>query len=179
MLNAARRLAVIPKSFHEPLSDFSDDAQISATLERELEEELFGRSEVDSTSNLPRSADPLHRSRLSSPMRWLISHAGQDSSWRAGATGFGINLVSGNFEVATLVLVNDENWWTEFGGYIEANWESDGLRRYSSLDRDALTHLVQDASWSNEGLFAFLQGLRRLAVIGGSRVDLPRIELEM
>jgi hypothetical protein len=179
VLNAARRLAVIPKSFHEPLSDFSDDAQVSSTLEREMEEELFGRAEVDSTSNLPRRADPLHLSRLSPPMRWLIDHAGQESSWRMESTGFGLNLVSGNFEIASLVLIEDETWWTEYGGYIEANWESDGLRRYSSLDREALAHLMQDASWSNEGLFAFLQGLRRLALIGGDRVNLPTIELEM
>lgn len=35
VLNSAGRLAVIPKSFHEPLVDFCDDAQLSATLERE------------------------------------------------------------------------------------------------------------------------------------------------
>jgi hypothetical protein len=34
------------------------------------------------------------------------------------------------------------------------------------------------ASWSNEGLFAFTQGIRRLAEIGEDRVNLPSIELE-
>ena len=50
VLNAARRLAVIPKSFHEPMVDFRDDAAFFMTLEREMEEELFGRDEVDSAS---------------------------------------------------------------------------------------------------------------------------------
>ena len=50
VLNAAGRLAVIPKGFHEPLSDPRADARISATLRREMEEELFGRVEVDSTA---------------------------------------------------------------------------------------------------------------------------------
>jgi hypothetical protein len=36
-LNSARRLAVMPQSFHQPLFYFSDEAQLSATIERELE----------------------------------------------------------------------------------------------------------------------------------------------
>jgi hypothetical protein len=51
---------VIPKSFHEPLIDFSDDAQLSATLERELEAELFGREDVDATIGMHRRAEPFH-----------------------------------------------------------------------------------------------------------------------
>jgi hypothetical protein len=69
VLNSARRLAVIPKAFHQPLVDFSDEAQLSATMERELEEELFGRPEVDSTLGEQRLADPMHEGSLSAPMR--------------------------------------------------------------------------------------------------------------
>ncbi|MEV7230954.1 helix-turn-helix transcriptional regulator [Polymorphospora sp. NPDC051019] len=178
VLNAAGRLAVIPKSFHEPLREFSDDAQISSTLYRELEEELFGRPEVDSTSTHARQADPLHPTRLSPPMRWLMDRADEPTIWRMEVTGFGFNLVSGNFEIATLILIEDEAWWREFGGYIEANWESDSLRRYSSLDRQALIELTQDPAWSNEGLFALARGLRRLEVAGSKHAtDLPRIKL--
>jgi hypothetical protein len=180
VLNAARRLAVIPKCFHEPLGDFSDDAQISASLEREMEEELFGRTDVDSTMGDHRYADPLHLSRLSPPMRWLMDHIDQQpTAWQMECTGFGLNLVSGNFEFASLIVIHDETWWREFGGNVEANWESDGLRRYSSLDHDGIAHLVHDASWSNEGLFAFVQGLRRLSEVGEDRTDLPGIEVEI
>ena len=49
VLNGSRRLSVIPKGFHGPLADIADDAPIGATLAREMEEELFGRVEVDST----------------------------------------------------------------------------------------------------------------------------------
>lgn len=175
VLNAARRLAVIPKSFHEPLVDFADDAQLAATLEREMEEELFRRPEVDSTSAAQKPAEPLHPDRLSPPMRWLADHA---SAWSMECTGFGLNLVSGNFEFAGLIVIKDETWWQEFAGYIEPNWESDGLRRYSTLDTAGITYLMNDPSWSNEGLFAFLQGIRRLAEVGGERVSMPSIELE-
>jgi hypothetical protein len=173
VVNAARRLAVIPKGFHQPMTDFRGDAQIGATLRREMEEELFGREDTDNTLVEQHIVDPMHPARLSEPMRWLMDDPGL---LRAECTGFGLNLVSGNFEFAGLIVIDAEDFWTRYGGHIEANWESSALRQYSSLDRDSLTELVHDPAWSNEGLFALLQGLRRLKQIGGSRVNVPAIE---
>lgn len=177
VLNAARRLAVIPKAFHGPLADYAEDAQVYRTVEREMEEELFGREDVDSVLGNQRWADPMHPGRLSSPMRWLMEHL-DDESWRTECTGFGFNLLTGNYEFASLIVIQDETWWRQYGGHIEANWESAGLRRYSTLDRAAITELVLDPAWSNEGLFALLQGVRRLGEIGGDRTDLPEISWE-
>jgi hypothetical protein len=174
VVNAAGRLAVIPKGFHEPLSDVRSDARIGATLLREMEEELFARVEVDSTAGGVRAALPMHPGRLSEPMRWLLDAPGR---LRTECTGFGLNLVSGNYEFAALIVIEDEDFWTRFGGHIEANWESSALRLYSSLDGELISKLVMDESWTNEGLFAFLQGLRRLSGIGGSRVSLPTVEV--
>jgi hypothetical protein len=178
VLNAARRLAVIPKAFHQPLSDHAADAALAATLERELEEELLGRDDVDSTQQEQLRAYPMHPSLLSEPMRWLADYSGGER-WMMECTGFGLNLVSGNFEFASLIVITDEEWWTRFGGNIQANWESAGLRCYSSLDRDLLAQLCHDPAWSNEGLFALLQGFRRLAAIDEGRVNLPTIDLEV
>jgi hypothetical protein len=172
VVNAAGRLAVIPKGFHEPLNDIRADTRIGATLRREMEEELFGRTEVDSTFPANRAAAPMHPGRLSEPMRWLLDAPGR---LRTECTGFGLNLVSGNYEFAGLVVIEDEEFWPRFGGNIESNWESSALQLYSSLDGDLITKLVLDESWSNEGLFAFLQGIRRLREIGGDRVNLPEV----
>lgn len=176
VLNATGRLAVIPKAFHGPLVDVADEAPIGASLVRELEEEVFGRQDVDSTVSSARHADPLHASRLSEPMTWLTEHPG---AWRMECTGFGYNLVNGNYEFADLVLIEDEEWWVRFGGRIETNWESGALRRYSSLDRGVLDTLAHSPGWSNEGLFALLQGFRRLADFSGPRVNLPNVDLEL
>jgi hypothetical protein len=173
VINAAGRLAVIPKGFHEPLRDVQADARVGATLYRELEEELFGRVEVDSTMPDSRAAAPMHPNRLSAPMRWLT----EGSRFRAECTGFGLNLVSGNYEFACLIVIDGEEFWARFGGDIEANWESSSLRLYSTLDARLLANLAADESWSNEGLFAFLQGLRRLAHLDTQRVNAPTITL--
>jgi hypothetical protein len=174
VLNATGRLAVVPKGFHQPLTDVRADARVGATLLRELEEELFGRSEVDTVVGDGRAALPMHPDRLSAPMRWLAAEPGR---LRMECTGFGFNLVSGNYEFASLVVIEDEEFWPRFGGMVETNWEASGLRLYSSLDDELLTDLVAHESWSNEGLFALLQGLRRLSEIGGARVRLPTFEL--
>jgi hypothetical protein len=176
VVNAARRLAVIPKGFHQPMTDYRTDAQLGATLRREMEEELFGREEIDNTVTDQRRADPMHPSRLSEPMSWLLT---DPSRVRMECTGFGLNLMSGNFEFPSVVIVDDDEFWSRYGGQIEANWESASLREYSSLDGELLTELAGDRAWSNEGLFAFLQGLRRLSQVGGDRVDVPTIEWEI
>jgi len=176
VVNAAHRLAVIPKGFHQPLTDYRSDTQLGATLRREMEEELFGRDDLDNTEANQRRADPMHPSRLSEPMRWLLD---DPDRVRMECTGFGLNLVSGNYEFPGLIVIEDEEFWARFGGSVEANWESAGLRQYSSLDRQILTDLIGDAGWSNEGLFALLQGLRRLSQVGGTRVNAPTIEWEL
>jgi hypothetical protein len=173
VVNAAHRLAVIPKGFHQPMADFRSDAHIGATLRREMEEELFGRKDIDNTVSEQHSADPMHRGRLSEPMRWLMDNP---SGWEIECTGFGLNLVSGNFEFACLIVVDSEDFWLSHGGQIAANWESKALRQISTLDDESIEALARDPAWSNEGLFALLQGLRRLKQLGGNRVDTPAIE---
>ena len=141
-----------------------------------MEEELFGRDDIDNTVSNQRVADPMHPSRLSDPMRWLMEQPGR---LRIECTGFGLNLVSGNYEFPGLIVIDDEQFWMRYGGLIEANWESSTLRQYSTLDRPLLAELINDVAWSNEGLFGLLQGLRRLKRTGGDRVNLPTIEWEI
>ena len=176
VINAAGQLAVIPKGFHQPVADFRNDAKIAATLAREMEEELFGRDDIDGTLGEQHAADPMHPARLSEPMRWLVDNPG---ALRMECTGFGLNLVSGNFEFGCLIVVDSEEFWSRYGGQVEANWESSALRQYSSLDGEGLAALAGDDAWSNEGLFTFLQGLRRLEQIGGDRVDIPAVNWEV
>ena len=104
---------------------------------------------------------------------------GKSRSAQHRVHGIGLNLVSGNFEFAALIVVDAEDFWSRYGGRVEANWESSALHQYSSLDSASLDELIRDPAWSNEGLFALLQGLRRLKQIGGERVSLPAIEWQI
>jgi hypothetical protein len=98
--------------------------------------------------------------------------------YRTECVGFGINLLSGNYEFACLILIDDEEWWARFGSQVEANWEIERIRLYSSRDTAGLRDIMRDPRWSNEGLFALAQGLRRLAELDRTqRVAAPRIEV--
>jgi hypothetical protein len=172
VVNAIGRLAVIPKCFHQPINDVTAEASVGTTLIRELEEELFGRDELEGARGQS-VADPMHVSRLTEPMRWLLD----SPDWDMQQTGFGFNLVSGNYEFASIIAVHDERFWERYGGMIEANWEASGLQRFSSRDSAGLAALMADPSWSDEGLVAFGLGLKRLAELDPSRVALPPFEI--
>lgn len=171
VLNAARRLSLM-QGFHQPMIDYRTETRIGLTLMRELEEEMFGREELDNTISDSRHADPMHPSRLTRPMRWLTK---SPDRMRMEATGVALNLLNGNYEIANLIVVEDERFWDKFGGHIEANWESGSLRRYSSRDRDLLIELINDQAWTSGGLFTLIQGLRRLAELASDRIDLPEL----
>jgi hypothetical protein len=171
VLNVTGALAVIPKAFHQPTVDPWGETRISTTVERELEEELFGRPDLEQlTAASARRAAPLHPLNASAPMEWLHAHP---TTWRMECTGFGINMITGNYEFACLVVIHDPQWWALFGHLLQANWEAMRLHRYSSEDSDGVVRLIGDPRWSNEGLFAFLEGLRRLAELDPARVAVP------
>jgi hypothetical protein len=173
VLNGTGRVAVVPKCFHQPTNEPPAEVGIGTTLLRELEEELFGREEVDSSIGTSPVADLLHWSRLTEPMHWLVN----SSSFDMQLTGFAYNLLAGSFEFPALIAVHDEEFWNRFGGDIEANWESSGLSRCSSADPDAIEELLHDPRWSDEGLVAFALGLKRLAQLDPERVRLPAFEI--
>jgi transcriptional regulator with XRE-family HTH domain len=179
VVNVVGRLAVIPKAFHGPTVEPQAEADLSASVHRELEEELLGRDELGYV--LPeglRKVDPFHADLLSEPLRWLLDH--QDpTAYQLECVGFGVNLLTGNYEFPCLIVVNDEEWWARFGGQVEANWEIRRVRLYSSRDAAGLQDLMLDPRWSSEGLFAFVEGLRRLAELDtASRVTVPELDAE-
>jgi hypothetical protein len=179
VLNVAGRLAVVPKAFHGPTVEPTDEARLSASLERELEEELLGRQDLEQLAEgTSRRADPFHPEHISEPMQWLQERRHTDA-YRVECVGFGINMLTGNYEFPCLIVIDDEEWWARYSGQVEANWEAARISRYSSRETAGLQALATDPRWSNEGLFAFLQGLRRLAELDTvSRLALPRIDLE-
>lgn len=170
------KLSTIPKGWHQPLSEASSEAKLSTTLLREFEEELLGREDLEQMSEESRRAvDPLHQERHADPMRPLL---GTPDHLRMTCNGFGINLLSGTYEVPCLITIEDEHWWDQWGHLIAGNWETMSVDTYSSMDTDSLAALIHDPRWSNEGLFALIEGLRYLAARDQSgRVAAPPIRI--
>jgi transcriptional regulator with XRE-family HTH domain len=177
VLNLAGKLATIPKGFHQPTGEPAYEVLPSSTVRREFEEELLGRQELEQIEpHMHSHVDLLHAQHLTEPMAWLLD---RPDSFRVECTGFGFNLVTGNYEFAGLVVVDDEDWWDRFGHLVESNWEAERVNRHSTLDTAGLEALVGDPRWGNESLFCLLQGLRRLGEVGQpDRVAVPTIEVD-
>ena len=92
------------------MADLRGDTRLGLTLLREIEEELFGRDDIDNTLGDQRSADPMHPSRLTEPMGWLLERPVGERI-RMECTAFGFNLVSGNYEFPSLIVIEDEEFW--------------------------------------------------------------------
>jgi transcriptional regulator with XRE-family HTH domain len=177
VINRAGRLAVIPKGFHQPTGEPASEARLSVTLQREFEEELLGRQDLEQVGpNARHHVDLLHAQLVTEPMAWLLDRPG---SFRTECTGLGFNLVTGNYEFACLLVIEDDGWWDRYGHLVELNWEAERVHRHSTLDTAGLEALTTDPRWGNESLFSLLQGLRRLNAVGDpDRMAIPTIELE-
>jgi DNA-binding XRE family transcriptional regulator len=151
VVNAPHQVTVIPKGFHQPITDHETDAKLRTSLLREMEEELFGRADLDNTHGHIRAISPMHPRRRSEPLQWLTA---DPDRLRLELAGVGLNLVSGNFEFACLVTIDDPDFWPAFAGHIEANWEAKGLKTYARRDTEAMSLLLARAECNNEGLFA-------------------------
>jgi hypothetical protein len=174
VLNVPGSLSVIPRAFHQHLVDAADEVAIGVTVARELEEELFGRSDVDEGSGRAHlTLNPYHATQLPAAMQWLAER----DAYSAECTGFGLNLATGEYWFTCLIAVEDEGFWAAHGGSCLPNWEAAEVQTYSTADPARLRELIVDERWTSEGLFALLQGLRRLADRFPERVSLPHLEV--
>jgi transcriptional regulator with XRE-family HTH domain len=173
VLNLQGSLTVIPRGFHQHMRDARGEVSLGATVYREVEEELLGRDDFDESTGRERLGVTAHHvDRLTEPMRWLSDH----DAVSVQCVALGMNLVTGNYEFACLICVPNEDFWTLHGGACLPNWEAADIQTHSSLDPDGLRELILDDTWTDGGLFALLEGLRRLADQYPERVRLPDLE---
>jgi hypothetical protein len=178
-------LSVIPKAFHQPIG-FPHDAMlvrevgVSSTLYREIFEEVLGGREVELAGT---QLEPDWYVRASKPLRWLRS---RPDSYGASCVGLGFNLLSGNYEVGTMLVIHDPRFWEAFGGQLRPNWEADHLmpvttRRAVGAEEVEAADLLERPEvlerWTGEGLFVFVEGLARLKAMYPERTSLPRLKL--
>jgi hypothetical protein len=174
-------LSVIPRAFHQPSvlphsRALASEVAPSATLYRELFEEVLGGREVEVDD---RDLQPMWFVDESKPLRWLRE---RPDSYQALCVGLGINLFSGNYEIGTLLVIHDPKFWRAFEQCLRPNWEVANLIRCSTRPgpsaspRRGLSGLIQGAEvWTSEGLMVLLEGLAYLNQHWPERVSLPAI----
>lgn len=168
-------LTVVPRAFHQAMIDRFRELRPSFSALREIYEELLGGEEVErGTRNIR------HDFFLNDlPMRWFQENT---SEYTFEYTSLGLDLVSGNYSFGMLLAIHDPNFWTQYSSLMKYNWESEerGCWFRSTNDEDAFVQLIGDTSWTGEGIFALVQGLRRLGELDQESTKiskLVRIEL--
>ncbi len=158
-------LSVIPTAFHQPsvLPHFramASDVAPSATMYRELFEEVLGGREVELADQ---DLESMWFVEESKPLRWLRE---RPDSYLAHCVGLGINLLSGNYEIGTMLVIHDPRFWRAFERVLRPNWEVANLIRCSTRPgagahpRRGLSGLIRATDqWTSEALMVLVEGL--------------------
>ena len=163
-------MSVTAMGYHEPMQDTRIEVSPVFTVFRELYEELFGGHETIRSRTL---VNPQFFYRGNAPLEWLRMHP---ASFNLYLTGFGINLLQGNYEFTYLLIIRNGTFWKNFGSALVMNWESQhgaGLQIVSSQDALALSDRLRADTWAGSSLFAFSEGLRCLSMLNPESVKIP------
>ena len=176
-------LSVIPKAFHQPSAlphsrTLRSEVRPSATMYRELFEEILGGREVEIAD---RDLEPLWFIDHSRPLRWLRENPG---SYLGLCVALATNLLSGNHEIGTLLVIHDPKFWRLFESALRPNWEVGNLIRCSTRPgihtgpKRGLAGLITSTEgWTSEGLLVLIEGLARLKQLFPERVCLLSLEI--
>jgi hypothetical protein len=121
---------------------------------REMYEELFGGPEHRPGQPPP----PLFTEHPA--IAWILDHR-ERVTWEM--TAFCVSMIHGNYDFACLLAVHDAEFWTRFGGLMEASWESEEHLFLSSKDEAAWRAVLAQPNWESQAMIACVEGRKRLA----------------
>ncbi len=171
--DARGELAVLPKGFHQSCAGAPDEVDVRWTLWRELYEELFGGA--DAALSEPHASHDWYLEKCPA-VRWF--HEGHRGGFRLETSAFGFNAVTGNYDVALLLMVPDEAYWNTFQRQrgLPSDEIEGGLEWIPTMDRERIKEVLLRPNWTSEALFQFVEGLKLLKHFEPDRVNLPEIK---
>jgi hypothetical protein len=164
-------LSVIPQAYHQHMIDEKKEINVSSSVYREVFEELFEGEEAEKSPRRLKHDWYMHESK---PMNWLLKHR---DAYTLQLVCAGINLHVGSYEFGVLFAIHDPAFWTKYGSKTKANYEANpGLEGVSSLETSRLRDLFRSPEWASEGLFAFVECMKRLEALDPKKVIAPSFE---
>lgn len=163
-------LGPIPEAYHQPMISSEEERDFMWTFRRELYEELMGGIEVERKTKHLCYDWYMGKEPLASFMK---------EQPHLEITGFGFNLVSGNYEVTMLCVVQNGDFWSNHKGQLITNWEASLINEpfLSTSQEDKILDIIRRKDWTGSGLYSVARGLKRLSEIDPDRVKLPDIRV--
>lgn len=160
--------------YHQWFVNREDETHLRWTIFRELYEEVFGGTEARRPSKRVKHDwyfDEPYINFFRKPSGSVISEL----------VGFGFNALVGNWECATLLVVQDEEYWEQYGSRMQYGWEAEEVIAVSTKHICQWQQALQ-MRWAGDSLVALLDGLRRLHELAPNRFgfavdDLATIEI--
>jgi len=147
--------AVSFNGYHQWFVNRENESHLRWTIFRELYEEVFGGAEASRPSKRVKHD-------------WYFNESYMDFFRKHSETivneliGFGFNTVVGNWECATLLVVQDERYWEQFGDMMKYGWEAENVLGFSTKHIHSWQRAIQERRWAGDSLVALLDGLKRL-----------------
>jgi hypothetical protein len=168
-------MAVLPTAMHQPSISAAAGKPFHHTVFRELYEEVFGGDEVDDDAQ-HLAEDWYTAASVCEPLAWMTEHP---ECFRMVLLGWGLNLLTGNYELAVLLVIRDPVFWEKYGHLLVTNWETAGSNSplVSSKQTLDLKNLLENPAWTGGGIFSFASSLSYLERTEPTRVRVPALSL--
>lgn len=161
-------LTPIPRAFHQPMVDATEEISIADTVWRELFEELFDGAGVEKQS---RHVQPNWWQTQSREISWLKANP---DALSFECICFGLDLLQGNYHFGILLVVKDPEFWRTYKNALIHNWEAAKIMRVFTSNTDQIRNFTTRTDWT-EDLCIFVESILRLREKFPDRVNIPQI----
>jgi hypothetical protein len=159
------------QAWHQPLLG-QDDEEVKPywTVLREIAEELFDVKEVEQ-----RTRHLSHDWFLDKcpGVRFLHDNA---ASVKLKVLGIGINALIGTYDLAVLVVVEDERYYDKYMRKMITNWEAETNRKLFTSAPAGTLATIFSSGWFDQGMFGLSQALKYLREHYPDRVAEPGLD---
>lgn len=160
---------LLPQGFHQPFVHREEEANVYWSAFREIFEEVFGGEEAR------RESKRLKHDWYFDECAGIGYFRDHEGAYEIKVVSFGINALSGKYEITLLLAVRDTWYWKTFENNMSRNWESKTVHLISTKDEKQILSSLANHTWTNEGVFHFLEGLSHLKTIDSKRANYPDI----
>lgn len=149
------KVTVVPMGYHQSREFDEQHKHLCWTVLHEFYEECVEGRESPSPDGATYAHAPYMNLR---EMEWFLHNRG----WYCELIAFGINGITGNYDVGFLLVIEDPGYWEAFENTLKHNWEIKSVKKLTLNAPEGILAELSHGSWESEGLLHMVEALERL-----------------